>query len=108
MTDRNDDTMTQIPQRATLDVVGLGLAAGVTWSVGIFILAIAGALFDYGVPIITAMSSAYLGYGPSFVGAIVGAVWGFVDGFAGGAVIAWLYNTFVNRQAERPPSAESA
>lgn len=91
--------MTQTPQRVSLGVVGLGLAFGIAWATGIFILGIAGALFDYGVPVITMISSVYLGYGPSLVGAIVGAVWGFADGFVGGVVIAWLYNYFVSRQA---------
>lgn len=76
--------MTQTPQNAPLGVVSLGLAFGTSWAVGMFILGIAGALFDYGASVITAMSSVYLGFGASFVGVL----WGFFDGFTGVVVIA--------------------
>ena len=99
--------MTQTPQRATLGVISLGLAVGIAWAAGMFLLGMAGALFDWDVAVIAVMSSVYIGYSPSFVGSVAGAVWGFVDGFVGGAVIAWLYNFFVNRQAHRSPPPET-
>ena len=89
--------MTQTLQKASLGVVSLGLAVGVTWAFGVFLLGLAAALFDWGVPVVAVLSSVYIGYSPSFVGSIAGAVWGFVDGFIGGVIMAWLYNKFVSR-----------
>ncbi len=91
--------MTQTQSKATLGVVSLGLAFGVTWALGVFLLGLAAGLFDWGVPVVAVLSSVYIGYSPTFVGSITGAVWGFVDGFIGGVIIAWLYNKFVSRRA---------
>ena len=97
--------MTQTPQKASLGVVSLGLAVGISWALGVFLLGLAAGVLDWGVPAVTVLSSVYLGYSPSFVGSIAGAVWGFVDGFIGGVVIAWLYNRFASRGAAAPPDA---
>ena len=69
----------------------LGVAAGVLWAAYVFFCGIT-AMFGWGVALVDALSSIYLGYGPSVAGAVIGAVWGFVDGYIAGAVIAWLYN----------------
>ena len=90
--------MTQTLNKATLGVVSLGLAFGITWALGVFLLGIAAALFEWGVPVVAVLSSLYIGYSPSFVGSVAGAVWGFVDGFIGGALLAWLYNKIVSRK----------
>lgn len=89
--------MTQIQQKALLGVVSLGLAFGVTWALGVFMLGVGAAFFNWGIPVVAVLSSVYAGYGPTFIGSITGAVWGFVDGFIGGALMAWLYNKFVSR-----------
>ncbi len=90
--------MTQTLNKATLGVVSLGLAFGITWALGVFLLGIAAALFEWGVPVVAVLSSVYIGYSPSFVGGVSGAVWGFVNGFIGGALLAWLYNKIVSRR----------
>ena len=69
----------------------LGVAIGVVWAVYVFLGGIA-AMFDWGVTLVDEISSLYIGYGPSILGAGIGAVWGFVDGYVAGVVIAWLYN----------------
>jgi hypothetical protein len=69
----------------------LGIAIGVLWAAYILFCGIT-AMFGWGVTLVEAISSLYVGYGPSIVGAIIGAVWGFVDGYIAGVVIAWLYN----------------
>jgi len=79
----------------TLGVVSLGLAIGVTWAIAVFLLGLAAWLFGWGIEAASALSSLYIGYGPSFVGAIAGAVWGFADGFILGIMIAWFYNRFL-------------
>lgn len=84
--------MARNQHHATLGVISLGLAIGITWGAGVFLLAVVAALFGWGVNLAAVLSSLYVGYGPTFIGAISGAVWGFVDGFIGGVVVAWLYN----------------
>ena len=91
--------MTQIQTRATLGVVSLGLAIGITWAFGVFLLGVGAAFFNWGVPVVAVLSSVYIGYSPTFVGSIAGAVWAFADGFIGGVIIGWLYNKIVSRRA---------
>ncbi|MBT5179564.1 MAG: hypothetical protein HN861_15150, partial [Rhodospirillaceae bacterium] len=43
------------------------------------------------------LSSMFVGFGPTFVGAISGAVWAFVDGFVAGMLVAWFYNKISGR-----------
>jgi hypothetical protein len=82
-------------RHATLGVISLGLALGMSWAIGVFVLGIAAWLFGWGVGVAGALASLYIGYGPSFVGAVAGAVWGFADGFIFGVMIAWFYNRFL-------------
>lgn len=69
----------------------LGLAIGILWAVCVLFCGIT-AMFGWGVALVEAISSLYIGYGPSVPGAFIGAIWGFVDGYLAGLVIAWLYN----------------
>ncbi len=91
--------MTQSQSKATLGVVSLGLAFGITWALGVLLLGVVAAFSGWGIPVVAVLSSVYIVYSPTFVGSITGAVWGFVDGFIGGVLIAWLYNKFVTRRA---------
>ncbi len=77
-----------------LHVLSFGLAIGVTWGIGIFILGIINSFFVWGLDIVGSLATLYIGYEPTILGSILGGVWGFVDGFIGGIVIAWLYNKF--------------
>lgn len=87
--------MNQTLSKATLGIVSLGLAFGIVWSLGMFLLGLGAAFFAWGVPMVDVLSSVYIGYGPTIVGSLIGAAWGFADGFIGGAIMAWLYNKFV-------------
>ncbi len=92
---------------ATLGIISFGVALGVTWAIFVFALGIVAALFGWGVFVAEALSSLYIGFGPTFPGAIAGAVWAFVNGFVAGVLIAWFYNRFLLRRqyhlAETPP-----
>ncbi len=79
----------------TLGVVSFGLAIGLTWAILVFVLGLVAALLDWGVGIAIALSTLYVGYGPTFIGAIAGAVWAFVSGLVAGILIAWFYNRFL-------------
>jgi hypothetical protein len=94
--------MAQDHHHTTLGVISFGLAFGLTSAIFVFLLGIMAAWFDWGVPIAAALSSLYIGFGPSFVGSIAGAVWAFVDGLAFGVVVAWLYNRFLLRRRPGP------
>ena len=76
-----------------INVKAFGLALGLTWAGGIFILGFA-ASFGYGVEIVDFISKGYIGYEATLKGASIGAVWAFVDAFIGGVIFAWLYNKF--------------
>ena len=94
--------MTQHIQAARLDAVSLGLAFGIMWALGVFILGIMAMTADWGTEIVVLMSAVYFGFDPSFAGSLIGAAWGFVDGGVGGLLIAWLYNVILaRRQAAR-------
>ena len=94
--------MTQQIQAARLDAVSLGLAFGIMWGLGVFILGIMAMAADWGTEIVVLMSSIYLGFEPSIAGSLIGAAWGFIDGGVGGFLIAWLYNVILTRrQASR-------
>ena len=69
----------------------LGIAIGVLWAVYVLFCGIT-AMFGWGIELVNAISSLYIGYGPSVLGAIIGALWGLVDAYIAGVVIAWLYN----------------
>jgi hypothetical protein len=76
-----------------LSIKGLGLALGVMWGAGVFLLGVMGT-FGWGTPIVELLGSGYIGYGPSLGGSVIGGIWAFVDGAIGGIVLAWLYNRF--------------
>ena len=78
-------------ETSKLAVATFGLAFGIIWAVGAFLLGLM-AMGGWGVAIVEILASVYIGYSPSFVGSIAGAVWGFFDGFIFAALVAWLYN----------------
>ena len=79
---------------AKLNVKAFGLAVGIVWGVGMFVLGIIAMAFGYGDRFVEILSSLYIGYKATFLGSIVGAVWGFIDAGIGGIIVAWLYNKF--------------
>ncbi len=90
-----------------LHAVSFGLACGVLWGIILFIMAIfAGTFGNYGVGFVMAMSTLYVGYHATFIGALIGAVWGFLDGFIGGMVFIWLYNVFCRKFCRCEPESK--
>ena len=79
---------------AKLNVKAFGLAVGIVWSVGMFVLGIIAMAFGWGGKFVEILSSLYIGYKATFLGSIIGAVWGFIDAGIGGIIVAWLYNKF--------------
>lgn len=81
-------------ETAKLSVLGLGLAIGIIWGVGMLLVGLFGWSADYGTAFLNAMGSIYIGYTATFWGSIIGGIWGFIDGFVFGVLVAWLYNCF--------------
>ena len=77
---------------AKLDVKALALSLGIVWGACLLIMGLIASVFDWGVTFIALMSTLYVGYNASFLGAIIGGIWGFFDAGIGGLVIALLYN----------------
>ena len=73
------------------NIKALAIAIGAVSAAYVFFLGIT-ASFGWGEAIVDGISSLYIGYGPSFLGALIGAVWAFADGAIAGALIAWIYN----------------
>lgn len=69
----------------------LGIAMGVLWAAYVFFCGIT-AMFGWGIALVHTISSLYIGYKPSILGAFIGSIWGFIDGYIAGVLIAWLYN----------------
>ena len=72
-----------------------GLAAGVLWSLAMFVMTIFAAMNGYASDFLIMMAGIYPGFSLSYLGAVIGAIYGFVDGFVGGWLFVWLYNRFL-------------
>ncbi|MCR4280609.1 MAG: bacteriophage holin [Candidatus Komeilibacteria bacterium] len=77
-----------------LNANNMGLAAGIVWGVGAFLLGLAATYLDWGVMLVDALGSLYIGYAATLGGAFLGLIWGFVDAYVAGLVMIWLYNKF--------------
>jgi hypothetical protein len=75
-----------------LNVQGVGLAFGMTWALGCFLIGLSATAFGYGTEFVDALGKFYLGYAPTVGGTLIGTLWGFADAYVGGIVFAWLYN----------------
>jgi len=75
-----------------LDAKAFALAAGIFWSVCIFVMTFVVMFTDYGFGLMTAISKIYIGYNISVLGAFIGAAYGFADAFIACYIFAWLYN----------------
>ena len=71
------------------------LAFGLLWGAGIFLLTWWMIALDGASGEATFIGRLYRGYSISPVGSIIRLSWGLADGAIGGAVFAWLYNSFV-------------
>jgi hypothetical protein len=70
----------------------LGVAAGIVWSLSMFVCTILAVYTGYSEQFLQLMASIYPGYTISLAGSIVGLIYGFFDAFVGFFLVAWLYN----------------
>ena len=80
-----------------LNVLALGLAFGLIWGLGLFLLTWWIILFDGQTGETTIIGLVYRGYTISAVGSVIGLIWAFFDGLIGGVIFAWLYNLLAGR-----------
>jgi len=78
-----------------LNVKAFGLAAGIVWAAGVFLIAILCMLTGWAVGFVALLSGVYVGYNPTILGSLVGALWAFFDALIGGLLFAWLYNKLI-------------
>ena len=81
-----------------LNVLALGLACGLIWGLGLFIITWWIIMFDGQQPGDTlVLGRIYRGYELTTRGSLFGLLWGLGDGFIGGVIFAWLYNMLAGR-----------
>jgi hypothetical protein len=61
-----------------LNVKAFGLAFGIVWGLGAFLLGIFAMSCGWGIKWVDLISSFYIGYKATFLGSIIGAIWGFL------------------------------
>ncbi len=87
-----------------LNVLALGLACGLMWGLGLFLLTwwvIAFEGLEEAAQINTIIGHVYRGYEITPLGSVIGLIWAFFDGVIGGAIFAWLYNLIAGRLGDR-------
>jgi hypothetical protein len=77
-----------------LNVKAFGLACGVLWGGGMFLVGLIDTISTWGDAWGQVMSSIYLGYTPTILGSIICGIWGFLNAGLLGLLLAWLYNKF--------------
>ena len=81
-----------------LNVLAVGLACGLIWGLGLFLITWWIIMFDgQQVGETLVLGQIYRGYDVTTMGSFVGLAWGFVDGLVGGMIFAWLYNLLATR-----------
>ena len=81
-----------------LNVLAVGLACGLIWGLGLFLITWWIIMFDgQQVGETLVLGRIYRGYDVTTMGSLIGLAWGFVDGLVGGIIFAWLYNFLAGR-----------
>lgn len=75
-----------------LDAKAFGLAAGILWAIGMFLLTLISIYTSYAAELLNLIATVYPGYSITLFGSIVGLIYGFIDGFVGCFIFVWLYN----------------
>ncbi len=83
-----------------LNVLALGLAFGLIWGLGLFLLTwwvIVFEGFNAAAEHETIIALVYRGYSITAAGSVIGLILAFFDGLIGGVIFAWLYNLLAGR-----------
>lgn len=74
----------------------LGVAFGITWGLGMFLLALCNINGNLGAPLLSILGSVYVGFAGTLKGAVIGLLWGLLEGFIFGVLVAVIYNFILN------------
>jgi hypothetical protein len=80
-----------------LNVKAFGLAFGLWWGFGLFLLTWWIIAFDGATGEVTMIGRLYRGYSITPIGSVIGLLWAFADGLVGGLIFAWLYNLLAGK-----------
>jgi len=80
-----------------LDALKFGLACGMTFGLGLFLLGLIATFSGIWADAISMIGRFYLSYAPTVSGSVIGGLWAFVDGTIGGAIFAWIYNKLLGK-----------
>lgn len=75
-----------------LDIKAFGLAGGILWSAGVFIMGLSAMGCGYCGKFVVWLGNFYVGYSATILGSVIGVIWAFFDAAIGCAIFAWLYN----------------
>ncbi len=75
-----------------LNILALGIAAGVLCGLGALLLAWLASSSGMGMSMVGMMGSLYKGFDTTLSGALIGGLWGLLHGFIWGALLALIYN----------------
>ena len=81
-----------------LDQKALAFAIGIVLGLYMLFLGIA-AKYGRGANLVEMISSVYIGFEPTILGAFVGAAWGCLGGALAGVIIAKIYNSMANKRS---------
>ena len=87
-----------------LNVWALGLACGLLWGLGLFVLTWWVIAFDGQSTDVNFIGRVYRGFAFTPTGSFIGLAWAFADGLVGGVIFAWLYNLLASRLAAKAES----
>ena len=80
-----------------LNTLAFSLACGLTWSMGVLMLALLSMWTPMGGAVIRLLGDIYIGTASTWRGALIGFLWAFADGFIGALVFVLLYNLFARK-----------
>ncbi len=80
-----------------LNVKAFGLAGGLFWGVGLFLITWWILLIGSPAEQPNIFTLMYPGYRITALGSLIGLVWGFIDGLVCGLIFSWLYNLLADR-----------
>ncbi len=83
-----------------LNVKALAATCAVLWGLALALLTWWYVIRGYDPTILEEVGKVYLGYSVSWAGGLVGLVYGLVDGAIAGALVAWVYNLFIDKFAK--------
>ena len=80
-----------------LNIKAFGLAFGLWWGMGLFLLTWMIIDFEGATGEVTMIGRLYRGYSITPMGSVIGFLWAFADGLVSGLILAWLYNLLAGK-----------